>query len=132
MKDTAMLKMPWPGAAATLTQRTKLARYSWVMLGSFLLLGCSIPRPAPPAPALAPAPGAPKPAFTVDMPLDVLTNDPDAKAVLYRDVPGVMNNPKYPLFEDMSLAQIAIVSAGRLPKEKLDEVQADFDKLSEK
>jgi len=128
MKDTAMLKMPWPGAAARLTnraKRTQLARYSWVVLGSFLLPGCSMPPPTPPPST----PGAPQAAFTVDMPLDVLTNDPGAKAVLYRDVPGVMNNPKYPLFEDMSLAQIAIVSAGRLPKESLDEVQADFDKL---
>jgi len=52
--------------------------------------------------------------------------------VLMHDVPGVMNNPKYPLFEDMSLTQIAILADGKLPKEKLDEVQADFDKLSAK
>jgi len=128
MKHSAMLKQPRPGAAATLAKRAQLARMVQASaLLPLLLCGCRLPPLAPP-----PRPGTPKPVFSVNMPLDALTNDPDAKAILYRDVPGVMNNPKYPLFEDMSLTQIAILADGKLPKEKLDEVQADFDKLSAK
>ncbi len=93
-----------------------------VMAGSFLLLGCTVPKPVANAP--------PKPGFTVDTPLDVIAADPRGKAVLMQDVPGVMSNPKYPLFDDMSLAQIAIIANGKLPKAKLDEVQADLGKLT--
>jgi hypothetical protein len=96
-----------------------------VMAGSVLLLGCSAPKPA----AVS---GAPKPGFTVDTPLDVIAADARGKAVLVQDVPGVMSNPRYPLFEDMSLAQIAIIASGKLPKTKLDEVQTDLDKLAAK
>lgn len=94
-----------------------------VMAGSVLLLGCAAPRPAPVA--LAPRTG-----FTVNTPLDVIAADARGKAVLVQDVPGVMSNPKYPLFEDMSLAQIAIIASGKLPQSKLDQVQADLDKLA--
>ncbi len=120
MKDTAMLKNPRPGAAAGIAQLARVV--PCVVLGSSLLLGCARPPAAPPAPS--------KQAFSVNMPLDVLAAAPAANAILYRDIPGVMTNPKYPLFSDMSLAQIAIVSAGKLPKETLDKVQADFDKLA--
>lgn len=96
-----------------------------MLLGSALLLGCSTYRPPPQA---ASPPGKP-PSFTVDTPIEVIAADPRGKQVLMQDVPGVMSNPKYPLFSDMSLAQIAIFARGKLPKDKLDEVQSDLDKL---
>ena len=89
--------------------------------GSVLLLGC-VPRPATTVPN--------RPGFTVDTPLSIIAADARGKAVLERDVPGVISNPKYPLFEDMSLAQVASIANGRIPQEKLDEVEADLDKLA--
>jgi len=50
--------------------------------------------------------------------------------VLNRDVPGLMSNRSYMLFEGMSLSQLAALSGGQLTKEKLAEVQADLHQLS--
>lgn len=107
IKDAAMFKAPRPRMAAHM------------MLGTFWLLGCSAHRPVT----------AGQTGYTVNMPIARLAGDPRAKAVLVQDVPGVMANSKYPLYEDMSLAQLAIIASGKLPKAKLDEVQADLDKL---
>ncbi len=93
-----------------------------VVAGSVLLMGCSAPKPVVTAP--------PKPGFSVDTPLDVIAADARGKAVLMQDVPGVMNNAKYPLFEDMSLAQIAIISNGRVTQAQLDAVRADLGRLA--
>ena len=91
-----------------------------VLAGSVLLLGCAAPRP----------PTTPGSGFTIGTPLDVIAADPRGKAVLVQDVPGVISNPKYPLFEDMSLAQIASISGGRISQTKLNKVQADLDELA--
>jgi hypothetical protein len=76
------------------------------------------------------AAGGPKPGFTLDTPLDVIAADTRGKAVLMQDVPGVMTNPKYGMFDDMSLSQLALVANGRIPQKQLDQVQADLDKLA--
>jgi hypothetical protein len=101
---------------------------AYVMLGSFLLLGCATPSKKPQI--VSGAGQAPVKVYTVDTPISVMAADPRCKAILMQDVPGVMTNPKYPMFEDMSLAQLAIFARGRLPKDKLDEVQADLDRLA--
>jgi hypothetical protein len=113
MKVTLLFATLWPRTAASLT------------MASLLLCGCTMPKPV----AATLPPGA-KPGFTVDTPLDVIAADPGGNAVLIRDVPGVMSNPKYPLFDDMSLAQIAIIARGQLPRGKLDLVQKDLDQLA--
>lgn len=103
-----------------------------------LLCGCS---PASPKPGLAanvplakPAsiqarPAAPR-IFTLDTPVYRIAADPQGKAVLDRDIPGLMANKNYPLFDDMSLSQIALVSGGRLTKSKLDLVKSDLVQIS--
>jgi len=96
------------------------------MMGSFLLLGCS----AENLTSLSQPGVESKQGYSVNTPLEVLAADPRANAILQRDVPGVMNNPKFLIFDDMSLAQIAIMSNGKMHKSKLREVQADLDKLS--
>jgi hypothetical protein len=116
VKDAAMFELRCPKAVAH------------VMLGSALLLGCAAP---PKKPEIMSGAGqTPVKVYTVDTPISVMAADPRCKVILMQDIPGVMTNPKYPLFEDMSLAQIAIFAHGKLPKEKLDEVQADLDKLA--
>lgn len=92
-------------------------------LSTVLLLGCSTNK-TPSQAELANGP------FTVDTPLQIIAANPKGKAILDADVPGVMSSPKYPMIEDMSLAQIAIFANGKIPKEKLDQVQADLDQLA--
>ncbi len=69
-------------------------------------------------------------AFSVQTPIDRIAADERGKAVLDRDVPGVMSNPHYVLFSSMSLSQLASLSGGRLPQSKLNEVNADLAELS--
>jgi hypothetical protein len=69
-------------------------------------------------------------AFTVHTPIDRIAANERGKAVLDRDVPGVMNNPHYELFCAMSLSQLASLSGGKLTKEKLDQVNEDLAELS--
>jgi hypothetical protein len=92
-----------------------------VVAGSMLLLGCA-------AKTTMAVPN--RPGLTVDTPLNIVAADARGRAVLEHDVPGVLSNPKYPLFEDMSLAQVATISSGRITQEKLDMVEADLDKLA--
>ena len=70
--------------------------------------------------------GIKTPALTVQTPIDQVAADKNGRAVLERDVPGVMSNPHYVLYSCMSLAQVASLSGGRLTKAKLDEVNKDL------
>jgi hypothetical protein len=81
------------------------------------------------APSAQPA-IAPKPALSVNTPVEVIVADPRGKAILNGDVPGLLSNPKYQLFSDMSLVQLSTLSCGRLTKAKLAQVQADLAQLS--
>jgi hypothetical protein len=97
-------------------------------LGLSTLSGCAGHDPAPVA-----APSgtllAPAPVFSLDTPVDRIAADPRGKAVLQRDLPGLMSSRSYILFDDMSLTQIASVSGGRLTKARLDLVEADLSQI---
>ncbi len=88
----------------------------WLGFSALMLPGC----------AAAPTPGA---GFTLDTPINVIAANAQGKAVLMHDLPGVMTNPKYPMFSDMSLSQLASLSSGRLTPAKLAVVQADLAKI---
>lgn len=92
-------------------------RYAAMALSLASVTGC----------AQAPAPKPP--VFTLDTPVDRIAADARGKAVLDRDLPGLMASRSYALFDDMSLSQIATVSGGRLTKQKLGRVQADLSQL---
>jgi hypothetical protein len=94
-------------------------------IGLAVLGGCAAP-PAPPAVAVAVPHGR---GFTLDTPVHIIAADPRGKAVLDRDLPGLMASTSYLMFDDMSLSQIATVSGGRLTMEKLDVVQADLAQI---
>ncbi|MDD2704879.1 MAG: hypothetical protein PHU07_06050 [Acidocella sp.] len=68
--------------------------------------------------------------FSLDTPVSKIAADQGGKAVLERDVPGLMSSSSYILLEGMSLAQIAPLSGGRISRTKLDQVQADLAKLA--
>jgi hypothetical protein len=106
------------------------ARYhavAYSLLGPALLSGCGAPPHAATVSRAAPAaPGKPPCVFTLDTPVDRIAANPNGKAILEKDVPGLMASKEYPLFDDMSLSQIAIMSGGRLSKDKLSLVQSDL------
>lgn len=78
--------------------------------------------------AAQPAPQ--KIAFSITTPIDQIAADQRGKAVLERDVPGVMSNSHYELYSCMSLSQLASLSGGRLSQDKLSHVNQDLAELS--
>lgn len=99
-----------------------------VVLGPSILLGCSSGKPVT---AGASQGAAARPtAYSLDTPLDRIAADKRGKAILDRDLPGLMTSRSYLLFDDMSLTQIATMSGGRLNQTKLNLVEADLAQLS--
>ncbi len=109
-----------------------MVRYSaaaFLTLNLASLPGCSSgPKPATAA-VTAVKVKTPERSFSVNTPLDIIAADPNGKAVLLRDLPGLMASRSYILFDDMSLSQIAPLSGGHLTTAKLDMVQADLSEL---
>lgn len=101
-----------------------------LMLALALPSGCTAPKPPPPPKPVALRPPHPALPLTINTPLHIVAANPRAKAVLKRDIPGLMANRSYPLFDDMSLAQIASVSGGRFTQAKLMKIQADLAMIS--
>jgi hypothetical protein len=99
------------------------------MLGPTILLGCSSGKPVTTAGAPHGVTARPT-AYSLDTPLDRIAADKRGKAVLDRDLPGLMASRSYLLFDDMSLTQIAMMSGGRLNQTKLNLVEADLAQLS--
>ncbi len=99
------------------------------MAGLACLGSCAAPSAAH-EPVAANASSSTLATFTVHTPIDRIAADERGKAVLDRDVPGVMSNPQYVLFCSMSLSQLASLSGGRLTQSKLNEVNADLAELS--
>lgn len=69
-------------------------------------------------------------AFSLNTPIEVIAADQKGKTILDRDLPGLMNSPKYPFFKGMSLHQIAAISGGRLTKNKIAQVRQDLADVS--
>jgi hypothetical protein len=81
-------------------------------------------------PALADAPAAATAAkFTLDTPIEALVADPQAKAVLDADLPGLTTHPQYETFKSVSLSALASFAPDKLTPERLDKVKADLAKL---
>jgi hypothetical protein len=123
-----------PGAGPQKEEAMTMVRYGtlgFVVLGLIALPGCAqrlAPAPAMPA-AVAAKPRAP--AFTLDTPVEHIAANRRGKAILERDLPGLMASRSYLLFDDMSLSEIASLSSGQLTQTKLDRVAADLSQLSQ-
>jgi hypothetical protein len=117
-----------PGRIFSVSRSLRRGSLALVALAPVILAGCGAGKPVTAAPN-DPAPPH-RPAFSLDTPLNHIAADKRGKAVLERDLPGLMASRSYALFDDMSLSQIAVVSGGRLTKAKLDTVQADLAQLS--
>ncbi|WP_035179433.1 hypothetical protein [Acidocella facilis] len=88
----------------------------------------SVQVPTPVTPRAAAKPAAPQ--FSVQTPIDKIAADARGKAVLNRDMPGLISDPRYELFSSMSLSQLASLSGGRLTQSDLKKVNTDLAELS--
>jgi hypothetical protein len=88
---------------------------------------------APPATAPATAsPPAPTPdvqPYTQDTPVEKIAADPAAKAILDKDIPGMLDDIRYPMFKSMSLKQMSKASDGDLSQETVDKTVSDLQAL---
>lgn len=113
--------------------RQTITRHGLVIAGFTLLAGCAA-QPQTANLSRAHAQHANKPpqqtAFTVATPIDRIAADQRGRAVLERDVPGVMHNSHYALFSCMSLSQLASLSGGRITTDKLARVNEDLAAIS--
>lgn len=70
--------------------------------------------------------------YSLDTPIKTIAADPQAAAVINKDIPGLLSNPNYELFKGMNLKVLASFSGGRLSKETLARTQADLAALPKK
>jgi hypothetical protein len=83
------------------------------------------PTPAAPAPA-APAAPAAAAKFTLDTPIQDIVADAAGKAVLEKDLPGLIGLPQYETFKAISLKQLQAYADGKLTDEMLAKTATDL------
>ena len=112
--------------------------FSRAVLAALVLL--ALPARAQDQPASATAPATPVAATPVaatpaahgysrDTPVEKIAADPEAAAVLNKDLPGLLTDAEYPLFKSMSLKQLQSASGGDLSLEDVDKAVADLQGL---
>jgi para-nitrobenzyl esterase len=86
-------------------------------------------QPAPPAPAPA---AAVEVYNTVDTPIGTLIDDPAAKAIIEKYVPGMTTSPQIDMARTMSLKDIQTYAADTLTDDVLKKIDADLAALGKK
>lgn len=88
---------------------------------------------SPPPPAAIPTPAAPMAAtpaaaakFTLDTPIQDIVADAAGKAVLEKDLPGLIGLPQYDTFKAIGLKQLQAYSDGKLTDEMLAKTATDL------
>ena len=74
--------------------------------------------------------GAQTQSYDEKTPIEVLAADPDAAAVLNKDLPGLLTDAQYPLFKSMSLKAIQQASNGDLSKRDVEKTVTDLQALA--
>ncbi len=105
-----------------------LRHTAMITLSVSTVIGCSMQTTTPGAVSSSTA-AVPEGHFSLNTPVEKIAANQDGKAVLNRDIPGLMSNSNYMMVQDMSLSQIAAMSGGRLTKATLDQVQTDLSQL---
>ena len=77
-------------------------------------------------PALASSNVTPVLLLSIDTPIVQVAADPAGRAILERDLPGLLERPEYAMFKTMSLKKLAGLSGGKLTDTKLAKVQSDL------
>jgi hypothetical protein len=57
--------------------------------------------------------------YNLDTPIEVLAENPAAASVVDKNIPGLLEDPSYPIFKDMSLNLVASLSRGQISKQML-------------
>jgi para-nitrobenzyl esterase len=83
---------------------------------------------ATPAPA-APAPAAPAHYTTADTEIGTLLDDPAAKAILEKNIPGMTTNDQIDMARSMTMKGIQQYSPDQITDAKLAAIDAEFAKL---
>ena len=105
------------------------------LLGVSSLAGCfESPSKTADETAIVPFPAQAGPAETstalsLDTPIERIAADPAGKAVLDKDIPGLLTNPNYPMIKGMNLKTVAALSSGKLDDQTLAETKADLAAL---
>jgi hypothetical protein len=73
----------------------------------------------------------PKP-LSSDTPIETIVANPEGKAVLDKDLPGVTTHPMYDQFKSMSLKDLAPMSQGKITDEAIKKVDADLAAIKPK
>ena len=103
-------------------------------LAALLLIPAAASAQTNPAPAAtAPTPPAPAPAapaeaakFTLDTPIQDIVADAAGKAVLEKNLPGLIGLPQYEMFKAIGLKQLQAYSDGKLTDEMLAKTATDL------
>jgi len=78
----------------------------------------------------APSGGAPaKPTLNLDTPIAVIAADPQGKAVLDKDLPGLTIHPMFEAFKNDSLRQFQPKTGGAITKDSLAVTEKDLAAL---
>lgn len=64
--------------------------------------------------------------FTLDTPIEQLAANEEAASVLNKDIPGLLEDKHYPMFESMSLRVVAALSNGDISGQTLAQTEADL------
>lgn len=67
--------------------------------------------------------------YDADTPVEKIAADPDAAAVLNKDLPGLLTDHQFNLFKGMSLKQLQQASDGDLSQADVDKAVADLQAL---
>jgi hypothetical protein len=107
--------------------------FSRAVLAALALLALPARAQDQPASATAPADSVAAPpasaVYTRDTPVEKIAADPEAAAILNKDLPGLLSDTAYPLFKSMSLKQLQSASGGDLSQEDVDKALADLQGL---
>jgi hypothetical protein len=67
--------------------------------------------------------------YDANTPVEKIAANPDAAAVLNKDLPGLLSDGQYNLFKSMSLKQLQQASDGELQEADVDKAVADLQML---
>ncbi|WP_226016537.1 hypothetical protein [Novosphingobium sp. FKTRR1] len=104
-----------------------------IVLGAVALPASVLAAPANGTPAAASTPAAPPasaPKYTTaDTEIGTLIDDPAAKLILDKIVPGMTTNPQIDMARSMTLKSIQQFAADQLTDARLAQIDAEFAKL---
>ena len=87
-------------------------------------LGAPLPGAAPEAPV------RPAKVLSVNSPIWMIAANPQGRAVLEQQLPGLCERPEFMMFKGMSLAKLAVLSRGQISLADLTRLETDLTKVS--